>query len=90
MTEFGRTPFLTASEFEALGYKMVIWPVTSLRLAARAMEEGYAVLAAHGTQAALLERMQSRRELYDVIDYHAYEALDTSIATSVVPDGTPR
>ena len=85
MTEFGRTPLLPADELGRLGYKMVIWPVTSLRLAARAMEDGYAELAARGTQAALLERMQSRRALYDVIDYHAYEALDTSIARSVVP-----
>jgi methylisocitrate lyase len=85
MTEFGKTPLLSADELAALGYKMVIWPVTSLRMAARAMEECYAELAAHGTQAALLERMQSRRELYDVIDYHAYEALDSTIAKSVVP-----
>jgi methylisocitrate lyase len=84
-TEFGKTPLLSADELAALGYKMVIWPVTSLRMAARAMEDGYAELAARGTQAALLERMQSRRELYDVIDYHAYEALDTTIAKSVVP-----
>ena len=86
MTEFGKTPLLPADELARLGYKMVIWPVTSLRIAARAMEECYAELAARGTQAALLERMQSRRELYDVIDYHAYEALDSTIARSVVPE----
>jgi methylisocitrate lyase len=86
MTEFGKTPLLPADELARLGYKMVIWPVTSLRIAARAMEECYAVLAAHGTQTSLVERMQSRRELYDVIGYHEYEALDTSIARSVVPD----
>jgi methylisocitrate lyase len=86
MTEFGKTPLLPADELARLGYKMVIWPVTSLRVAARAMEECYAVLAATGTQTALLERMQSRRELYDVIGYDQYEALDTTIAKSVVPD----
>ena len=86
MTEFGKTPLLPADELARLGYKMVIWPVTSLRIAARAMEECYAELAARGTQAALLERMQSRRELYDVIGYHDYEALDTTIARSVVPE----
>ncbi len=89
MTEFGRTPLLAADELAALGYKMVIWPVTSLRLAARAVEEGYAELARAGTQQALLDRMQSRADLYDVIGYHDYEALDTSIARSVVPEGTP-
>ena len=86
MTEFGKTPLLPADELAKLGYKMVIWPVTSLRMAARAMEECYTTLAATGTQTSLLERMQSRRELYDVIGYHDYEALDTTIARSVVPD----
>jgi methylisocitrate lyase len=86
MTEFGKTPLLPADELARLGYKMVIWPATALRVAARAMEECYAALAATGTQTALLERMQSRRELYDVIGYHEYEALDTSIAKSVLPD----
>jgi methylisocitrate lyase len=85
MTEFGKTPLLPADELARLGYKMVIWPATALRVAARAMEECYAALAATGTQTALLERMQSRRELYDVIGYHEYEALDTSIAKSVLP-----
>jgi methylisocitrate lyase len=85
MTEFGKTPLLPANELARLGYKMVIWPATALRVAARAMEECYAALAATGTQTALLERMQSRRELYDVIGYHEYEALDTSIAKSVLP-----
>jgi len=68
--------------------------VTALRVAARAMEETYAQLARHGTQEGLLDRMQSRRELYDLIGYEAYEALDGSIARSVVPDaadpGAPR
>ena len=52
---------------------------------ARAMEEAYGLLARAGTQSALLERMQSRRELYDVIRYHDYEALDATIARSVLP-----
>jgi methylisocitrate lyase len=86
MTEFGRSPLLTADELARLGYKMVIWPATSLRIAARAMEECYTVLAKEGTQASLIERMQSRRELYDVIHYEDYEALDATIARSVVPD----
>jgi len=86
MTEFGRSPLLPADELARLGYKMVIWPVTALRIAGRAMEECYAVLAKHGTQTMLLDRMQSRRELYDVIRYEDYEALDATIAKSVVPD----
>jgi methylisocitrate lyase len=85
MTEFGKTPLTTADELARLGYKVVIWPVTALRVAARAMEETYAQLARHGTQEGLLDRMQSRRELYDLIGYEDYEALDGSIARSVVP-----
>ena len=70
MTEFGRSPLLSADELAQLGYKMVIWPVTALRVAARAMADAYTLLASAGTQAALLPRMQSRRELYEVIRYH--------------------
>jgi methylisocitrate lyase len=85
MTEFGKSPLVTAAELAALGYKMVIWPVTALRIAARAMDDCYRELAAAGTQAALLARMQTRVELYELIRYHDYEALDASIARSVVP-----
>ncbi len=85
MTEFGRSPLLSADELARLGYKMVIWPVTSLRMAVRTMEAAYAELARTGSNAGLLDRMQPRRELYDVIRYHDYEALDDSIAKSVVP-----
>jgi methylisocitrate lyase len=88
MTEFGRSALLPADELARLGYKMVIWPVTALRMAARAMEDCYAELAKRGTQDALLGRMQSRAELYDVIRYHDYEALDATIATSVLPGGS--
>jgi len=86
MTEFGKTPHLTAAEFEALGYKMVIWPVSALRVAAKAHEELYAVLRQQGSAKSLLGRMQTRAELYATIDYHGYEELDATIARSLVPD----
>ena len=85
MTEFGRTPFFTAHEFEQMGFKMVIWPVTSLRISAKAVEELYLELKAVGSAQALLPRMQTRVELYDTIGYHDYEALDSSIVASVAP-----
>jgi methylisocitrate lyase len=90
MTEFGRTPFMTASEFEALGYKMVIWPVSALRMAAKAHAELYATLRADGTAHRLVDRMQTRAELYDTISYLEYEALDSSIITTIVPEGMPQ
>ena len=85
MTEFGRTPFFTAKQFEAMGYKMLIWPVTSLRVSAKAVEDLYAELKAKGSAEAMLPRMQTRAELYNTIGYHDYEALDATIVASVAP-----
>jgi methylisocitrate lyase len=85
MTEFGRTPQFTAAEFETMGYKVVIWPVSSLRVAARAISDLYARMRSEGSAAGALERMQTRAELYDLLGYHRFEALDRSIARSVLP-----
>ncbi len=90
MTEFGRTPFFTAAEFEAMGYRMVIWPVSSLRVANKAQEKLYAAIARDGGTQNMLDEMQTRAELYDAIGYHDYEALDQSIVKTVVPDGMPQ
>jgi methylisocitrate lyase len=90
MTEFGRTPFFTAKEFEEMGYRMVIWPVSALRVAAKAQGELYATIARDGRTSAMLERMQTRKELYDVIGYHDYEALDASIVRTITPEGMPK
>lgn len=90
MTEFGRTPFMTASEFEALGYKMVIWPVSALRMAAKAQADLYEAIRNDGGTHRLIDRMQTRAELYATIGYHEYEALDSSIITSVTPEGMPQ
>ncbi len=90
MTEFGRTPFLTAQEFQDLGYAMVIWPVSHLRVANRAMEELYAAIARDGGTQKMLDRMQTRAQLYETIDYHAYEALDATLVKTVVPEGMPQ
>ncbi len=85
MTEFGRTPPFTAAEFESFGYAMVIWPVSSLRVAAKAQEDLYASIARDGATTAMLPRMQTRAELYETIGYFEYEALDNQIARSAVP-----
>lgn len=87
MTEFGRTPYMTAEQFQNLGYKMVIWPVSALRVAAKAHEELYATLRSEGWVKPMLDRMQTRAELYSTIGYHDYEALDSSIVQSLVPSG---
>jgi methylisocitrate lyase len=85
MTEFGQTPFFTASEFEAMGYRMVIWPVSSLRVANKAQQKLYAALRRDGSTKTALGDMQTRAELYDLIGLADFEALDASIAQSVVP-----
>ncbi|MBB5691102.1 methylisocitrate lyase [Roseomonas alkaliterrae] len=90
MTEFGRTPFFTAAEFQAMGYAMVIWPVSHLRVAARGMEELYASIREHGGTHRMVDRMQTRAELYETIGYHAYEALDASLIRTVVPEAMPQ
>ena len=88
--EFGRTPFLTAEEFQELGYAMVIWPVSHLRVANKAMEELYAAIARDGGTQNQLARMQTRAELYETIGYHSYEALDASLVKTIVPQGMPQ
>jgi methylisocitrate lyase len=90
MTEFGRTPFFTAKEFEELGYAMVIWPVSHLRVAAKAMEDLYAAINRDGGTMKMLDRMQTRAELYATIGYHEYEALDSSLVATVIPEGMPQ
>lgn len=71
MTEFGKTPFLSVDRFAELDYNIVIFPVTLQRIAMRAIEEALGVLGREGSQRALLDRMQTREELYDLLDYDA-------------------
>jgi methylisocitrate lyase len=85
MTEFGRTPFFTAKDFEQMGFRMVIWPVTSLRVANKAQERLYATLRRDGSAQTMLDDMQTRSELYNTIGYSDYEALDASIVASILP-----
>jgi methylisocitrate lyase len=90
MTEFGRTPFFSKEEFESFGYKMVIWPVTSLRVAALAQEKLYAAIARDGGAHNCVEQMLTRKDLYATIDYAGFEALDASIVKTVVPEAMPQ
>jgi methylisocitrate lyase len=76
MTEFGKSPLLEFKELADLGYKVVIYPVTLLRVAMKAIETTLSILADEGTQKELLDLMQTRQELYDLLDYDGYEARD--------------
>jgi methylisocitrate lyase len=76
MTEFGKSPLLTFDELAELGYRVVLYPVTLLRVAMKAVETALTILAEDGTQRELLDLMQTRQELYDLLDYSGYEARD--------------
>ena len=89
MTEFGKTPYLTAAQFQSLGYNLVIYPVSSLRLAAKAMAIGYATLREAGTLEGLLPQMLTRQELYQVIEYSEHEELERRLQPGAPGAGGP-
>jgi methylisocitrate lyase len=76
MTEFGKSPYLSAQDFEALGYKIVIFPMTAFRVMMKAVETALLTLKQTGTQAGFLDNMQTRQALYQLIDYSSYDRLD--------------
>ncbi len=69
MTEFGKTPIITAREFERMGYRMVIFPMSAFRVSMKAMDEFYRSLRRAGSQKPWLKRMQTRAELYELLGY---------------------
>lgn len=79
MTEFGKSKLLTARQLTTLGFNLVIYPVTTQRLAMKAVEEGLAALKAEGTQESVLKRMQTRAELYELLRYKDYEQFDKDV-----------
>lgn len=79
MTEFGKSPLLSAKELEDIGYNLVIYPVTTMRLAMGAIREGLAEVARTGTQEGVVDRMLTRAELYELIRYEDYNNYDQSV-----------
>ena len=79
MTEFGKTPLLSADQLQQLGFNIVIYPVTSLRLAMKAIEDGFAEIMRAGTQAGIVGKMQTRKRLYEVLKYEDYNSFDQDI-----------
>ncbi len=76
MTEFGKTPYLSVKEFEDLGYRLVLFPVTALRVTTKAIEAMLLELKALGTQRELLSAMHTRQQLYELLQYADYEQQD--------------
>ncbi|MEZ5408356.1 MAG: methylisocitrate lyase [Acidimicrobiales bacterium] len=83
MTEFGKTPYLTAPQFEAAGYAAVIFPMMAFRLMLKAVVDGAAELARTGTQEGLVDRMATRAELYEIIDYPAWDDHEQRYVTEI-------
>jgi methylisocitrate lyase len=79
MTEFGKSPLLTTKQLSDLGFNLVIYPVTLLRLAMGAVENGLRMIADQGTQADLVDSMQTRQELYDLLRYQDYAKIDKDL-----------
>lgn len=79
MTEFGKSKLLDAATLERLGFNMVIYPVTSLRLAMKAVEDGLRQIKEKGTQEGLLGDMQTRKRLYEILEYERYNQFDQSV-----------
>jgi methylisocitrate lyase len=73
ITEFGQTPLFSVTELASAGVRLVLYPLSAFRAAARAQVQVYGAIRAQGTQRSVLDLMQTRAELYDVLGYHAYE-----------------
>ncbi len=79
MTEFGKSKLLSASELENLGYNIVIYPVTTQRLALKNVEDGLRVIMQDGHQRNIIDKMQTRKRLYELVDYEKYNTSDKKI-----------
>ncbi|OBH34588.1 methylisocitrate lyase [Mycobacterium intracellulare] len=79
MTEFGKSPLLTTRQLSDIGYNVVIYPVTTLRLAMHAVEAGLREIAEAGTQSGLTDRMQHRSRLYELLRYADYRQFDSDL-----------
>jgi methylisocitrate lyase len=80
MTEFGKTPSLSVDQFAALGYCMVIFPMTAFRVMMKSAEAVLKEIATKGTPAAFIDRMQTRQELYELLAYDDYAKMDETLA----------
>jgi methylisocitrate lyase len=81
LTEFGKSPLLTREDLQQFGYAAALLPVTTLRLAMKAVAEGLQAIAEQGTQRSLVPQMQTRQELYDLLGYADYERRDRNYFT---------
>ena len=79
MTEFGKTKILSYKQLENIGYNIVIYPITTQRLAMKSVEDGLRVIFEHGHQNNIIDKMQTRKRLYELVEYEKYNSLDENI-----------
>ena len=79
MTEFGKSKLLNYKDLENMGYNIVIYPVTTQRLAMKNVEDGLRAIFTDGHQNNIIDKMQTRKRLYDLVDYEKYNSLDEKI-----------
>jgi len=79
MTEFGKSKLLNYKELENIGYNIVIYPVTTQRLAMKSVEDGLRAIFTDGHQNNVIDKMQTRKRLYDLVEYEKYNSLDEKI-----------
>jgi methylisocitrate lyase len=87
MTEFGKSKLLSKTQLESLGYNLVIYPVTTQRLAMYAVEQGLNAIKKDGSQEAMLDQMQTRSRLYEVLGYEDYNKFDSSLYNFKLGEG---
>ena len=79
MTEFGKTKLFSYKQLENFGYNIVIYPITTQRLAMKSVEDGLKNIFEHGHQNNIIDKMQTRKRLYELVEYEKYNALDGKI-----------
>ena len=79
MTEFGKTKLLSSTQLENFGYNIVIYPVTTQRLAMKSVEDGLKKIFKDGHQNNIIDKMQTRKRLYELVEYEKYNSLDEKI-----------
>ncbi len=79
MTEFGKSKLLNHTQLQDLGYNIVIYPVSTQRLAMKSVEDGLRAIFADGHQNNIIDKMQTRKRLYDLVEYEKYNSLDEKI-----------
>lgn len=80
MTEFGKSPLLSASELEKLGFRIVIYPLTAFRAALKTIEQVYSRILKDDSQKELMDALMKRDQFYNVIGYNQYEELDSELS----------